>query len=214
MINAVLSDSSAAQVGCDGQLTTREWACYEIGQLKLWDSPAINKRSEENERNKLTINTNVRPDMIWFIVNYKSADIDDQHKIYETPEFSEKIPAIVIINKVDNLRKMRNLSFENLLEFSQRASTSVWLSQHKLTQMRDTIYDTWQNFINLKAVTVTSLTCEDDDLDENVKPIGIDVLLHITSQHLENDDQKLLLNLLKQQNKSYKRNSEWQDESK
>ncbi|CAF4505987.1 unnamed protein product [Rotaria sp. Silwood2] len=201
MINTILSDKPAA-IGCDGKLTTKELTCYQLRQCKLWDFPAINKRFEEDQKDILTIDENVQPDMIWFIFNYNSVDVDDEYKLYELLKINKDIPVIVIINKVDKLRKVRDLSQADLMEFSQLLPSSKLSSNKKLTQLRDGIYGAWSKLMNLKAVTVTSLTSGDDEEDESSTPIGIDVLLDITRQHLTNNGQKRTVQMLELPNSS------------
>jgi GTPase Era involved in 16S rRNA processing len=212
LINAILRDSKAAMVGYDGGLTTPDWKCYKVGQLTLWDSPAVNKRSSE-QQNLVPRDPLVQPDIIWFIWNYTTSDIEDEHHVHSLFGFDTKIPVIVVMNKVDNLRKIPHLSENEIVQFSRQSPDCSLSARKKFPQLRDQIINKWSTLMNLTAVTVTSLYNEDGD-DENPKPIGVEALLDITREHLASDSQRRVLDVLKEDHIQYTTSDDQLQESK
>lgn len=201
LINALLRSRKAARIGFDGGLTTSNWKYYKVGQLTLWDSPAVNKRSTEQQK-LVPMNSSLQPDVIWLIWNYTTSDITDEHHIHSFFGFDKNIPVIVVMNKVDILRKIPNLCENDIVQFSRHSSECALSQRKKIMQLRDQIISNWSKLMNLKTVTVTSLFIEEDD-DDNPKPIGVEALLDITSEHLASDSQRRVLGMLKENHIQY-----------
>lgn len=197
MINAISSNNKLATVGSNGALTTKEWTCYQAGQLKLWDCPAINKRSTVHDEYATFFRLKVKPDMIWFILNAHNADIDDEHELLNILKIDTKIPVIVVINQVDTLRQMTTLTEDDLVEFSKRKQLEKLSKRKKLLEVQENIYKTWPEFMELKAVTMTSLV----DDEECGMPLGVNALVRITQNCLKNEKQRHILNILEPKNK-------------
>lgn len=198
LVNAVLRDNKAV-ISVDGSLTTKDWACYNVGQVHLWDGPAVNKRATEQEQIIIPMESKIQSDVIWLIINYQSWDIEDADDLCSIFQIDSSIPVIVVINKVDLLRKIPDLSEHDLVEFSHNSFTSSKIStRKKLIELINSINNKWPQVMNLKAITVMSLCGDDDDDDENFKVIGVDALFDITREHLKNGNERFIFDILKQ----------------
>jgi predicted GTPase len=200
MINAISAKSRMAAISHDGQLCTQKWTCYRTGRLKLWDCPAINKRSGENPEYSTAFNSIVHPDIIWLILNYKNVDMDDEQELCNILKIDRQIPVIVVINKVDLLHKMTNLTDADIIAFSEQQPLDIFSKKTTLLNLRQQIYDKWPCFMKVKAVTISSLSDgEEEEIDQS-RPIGINALLEITRRYLEGE-RKDILDTLKHENK-------------
>lgn len=207
-----MHDNTVAKVGFDGSLTTQEWKCYHIGQIHLYDSPAVNKRDGEQQQHIIPIDPKIQPDILWFILNFQSSEIEDEPDLHSNLKVDPNIPVIVVINKVDRLRNTPDLSERNIVESSQKHfADSSFSKQKRLLEIIDLVNNKWSKLMNLKAVTVTSLYDEEDG--KNSKPIGVNALLDITHEHLKDDNARHSFDMLKQVNVKHTTDHDQQEQS-
>jgi len=115
-----------------------------------------------------------RPDVLWLVLNYHDCIQDGDFYLIE--KFSN-VPAFVILNKVDTTLRKGNENDIGKFDGELNDLPAQFKINKRLMELRDTLLKKKKQYTNIKRITLTSLT---DDEDPEAPPIGVNFLHSLT----------------------------------